>query len=43
MNMSTPSRLLVSPVNGKPVVMNFDGAQMSSDARLTLLRDVERR
>lgn len=43
MDMSTPSRLLLSPVNGKPILMNFDGADMSSDAGLTLLREVERR
>lgn len=43
MDMSTPSRLLLSPVNGKPILMNFDGADMSSDAGLTLLRGVERR
>jgi len=43
MDMSTPSRLLVSAVNGKPVLMNFDGADMSSDPGLTLLREVERR
>jgi len=41
--MPTPSRLLLSPVNGKPILMNFDGAGMSSDAGLTLLREVERR
>lgn len=33
----------LSPVNGKPVMLNFDGAEMSSDAGLTLLREVERR
>jgi hypothetical protein len=43
MDMSTPSRLSLSPVNGKPVLMSFDGADMSSDAGLTLLREVERR
>ncbi|PWL29667.1 IS1380 family transposase [Marivita sp. XM-24bin2] len=34
---------VLSPVNGKPVLMNFDGALMSSDAGLALLREVERR
>lgn len=33
----------LSPLNSKPVLMNFDGAEMSSDAGLTLLREVERR
>ena len=32
-----------SPLNGKPVLLNFDGAEMSSDAGLSLLREVERR
>ncbi|MGX0877783.1 hypothetical protein ACSSV4_002476 [Roseovarius sp. MBR-154] len=34
---------VLSSVNGKPVMLNFDGAEMSSDAGLTLLREVERR
>ena len=34
---------VLSPVNGKPVLLNFDGAEMSSDAGLALLREVERR
>lgn len=33
----------LSPVNGKPLLLNFDGAEMSSDAGLTLLREIERR
>jgi len=33
----------LSPLNSKPVLINFDGADMSSDAGLTLLREVERR
>ena len=33
----------LSPLNGKPVLLDFDGAQMSSDAGLMLLREVERR
>lgn len=43
MKQSIPTGPVLSPVNGKPVLMNFDGAQMSSDAGLTLLREVERR
>ena len=43
--MTKPTSLTpaLSPVNGKPVLLNFDGAEMSSDAGLTLLREVERR
>ena len=33
----------LSPLNGKPILFNFNGAEMSSDAGLTLLREVERR
>lgn len=33
----------LSPMNSKPVLINFDGADMSSDAGLTLLWEVERR
>lgn len=33
----------LSSLNGKPILFNFDGAEMSSDAGLTLLREVERR
>jgi hypothetical protein len=29
-------------VNGKPILLGFDGADMSSDAGLTLLREIER-
>ena len=43
MKQSIPTGPVLSPANGKPVLMNFDGAQMSSDAGLTLLREVERR
>ncbi|MFV0384513.1 transposase, partial [Paracoccus sp. (in: a-proteobacteria)] len=32
-----------SPVNGKQVLLGFDGADMSSDAGLMLLREIERR
>ena len=34
---------VLSPVNGKPVMLNFIGAEMRSDAGLTLLQEVERR
>jgi len=43
MMQSTSQKPVLSPVNGKPVMLNFDGAEMSSDAGLTLLREVERR
>jgi len=43
MKQSTFAAPVLSPLNGKPVLMNFDGAEMSSDAGLTLLREVERR
>lgn len=43
MDVSTAARLCLSPVNGKPVLMDFNGSDMSSDAGLTLLREVERR
>lgn len=43
MKQSTSQKPVLSPVNGKPVMLNFDGAEMSSDAGLTLLREVERR
>ena len=32
----------LSSLNGKPIHLNFDGAEMSSDAGLTLLREIER-
>lgn len=34
---------LLSPVNGKSNLPNFDGAEMSSDAGLALLRQIDRR
>ena len=40
---STVAALALSPLNGKPVRLDFDGAEMSSDAGLTLLREIERR
>ena len=32
----------LSPVNGKPILLGFNGADMSPDAGLTLLREIER-
>ncbi len=43
MMQSTAAAPALSPLNGKPVLLNFDGAEMSSDAGLSLLREVERR
>ncbi len=43
MKRFTPAAPVLSPVNGKPVPLNFDGAEMTSDADLALLREVERR
>ena len=43
MAKSTSLQLALSPVNGKPIQLDFDGADMSSDAGLTLLREIERR
>lgn len=43
MMQSTSAAPALSPLNGKPILLNFDGAEMSSDAGLTLLREVERR
>lgn len=42
--MDTPTRShpYLSPVNGKPILLGFNGADMSSDAGLTLLREIER-
>lgn len=42
MIQSTAAAPVLSPLNGKPVLLNFNGAEMSSDAGLTLLRQVER-
>lgn len=39
----TSQKPALSPVNGKPVMLHFDGAEMSSDAGLPLLREIERR
>lgn len=43
MGKSTRSHPRVSPLNGKPILLGFDGADMSSDAGLALLRETERR
>lgn len=43
MIQSSSTTPALSPSNGKPILLNFDGAEMSSDAGLTLLREVERR
>ena len=43
MSQFTPSTPALSSLNGKPILFNFDGAKMSSDAGLTLLREVEHR
>lgn len=43
MAKSTSLPPALSPVNGKPILLNFDGADMSSDAGLMLLREIERR
>nr|WP_197431087.1 AIR synthase related protein [Aliiruegeria sabulilitoris] len=36
-------RSTLSPVNGKPILPGFDGSDMSSNAGLVLLREIERR
>ncbi len=38
-SVSTPP---LSPLNGKPILLGFGGAEMSSDAGLMLLREIER-
>jgi len=38
-----PSLPGLSPVGGKPVIVRFDGGQLSSDGGLLVLREVERR
>lgn len=43
MVQSTCSRPRLSPLNCKPILLGFDGADMSSDAGLTLLREIERK
>lgn len=43
MGIFTRSHPRVSRLNGKPILLEFDGADMSSDAGLVLLREIERR
>ena len=43
MIQATSTAPALSSLNGKPILFNFDGAEMSSDADLTLLQEVERR
>lgn len=43
MTYVTPTAPALSPVNSKPILLDFDSVGMSSDAGLTLLREVERR
>ncbi|GGC22302.1 hypothetical protein GCM10011363_43580 [Marivita lacus] len=43
MAQSTCFTSCLSPLNGKPILFGFDGADMSSDAGLTLLREIERK
>jgi hypothetical protein len=43
MAQDSPPLTGLSPVAKKPVVVDFDGAAMSSDAGLMVLREVERR
>ena len=40
---STVAAALLSSLTGKPILLDFDGAEMSFDAGPTLLRQVERR
>jgi len=43
MDRPTLSHPRLSPVNGKPILSGVDGADMSPDAGLTLLREIERK
>jgi hypothetical protein len=43
MTQSTRSTPRLSPLYGKLILLGFDGADMSSDAGLTLLREIERK
>jgi len=43
MMQSTSAAPALSLLNGKRILLNFEGAEMSSDTGLTLLREVERR
>ncbi len=40
---TTPSLPGLSPVTGKPIIARFDGGQLSSDAGVLVLREVEQR
>jgi len=40
---SIPALPCLSPVAGKPIIARFDGGQMSSNAGIPALREVERR
>ena len=40
---ATPALPGLSPVAGKPIIARFDGGQMSSDAGVLALRELERR
>lgn len=41
MAQSTRSTPRLSPLDGKPILLGFDGADMSSDAGLMVLREIE--
>jgi hypothetical protein len=43
MGQSTCFTPRLSPLNGKPILLGFDSADMNSDAGLTLLREIERK
>lgn len=43
MAQSTCFRPRLSPLNGKLILLGFDGADMSSDAGLIFLREIERK
>ena len=40
---ATPTLPGLSPICGRPIVARFDGAQLSSDGGLLVLREVEQR
>jgi len=42
MMQSTSASPALSPLKGKSVLLNFDRAEVSSDAGLSLLREIER-
>lgn len=43
MVISTRTHSRLSPVNGKPILLGFNDADMSTDAGLVLLREIERK